>query len=216
MHSVSFITNKTIPIIGVNVGRLGFLADIPRSGISKSMNAIFSNEYFIEKRTLLEFQSPKGIFDDFPYALNDITIQKKGTSIVTIHIYLENQLLNTYWTDGLIISTPTGSTAYSLSAGGPIVAPDCENFIISPIASHNLSVRPFVISDKNTIKLKVESRTTDFLATLDYKTAELSTKEEITIKKADFKINIIKPRNHSFFNTISEKLLWGKDKRNYT
>ena len=155
------------------------------------------------------------LFGDFNYALNEVTIQKQDTSsMITIHAYLNDELINSYWADGLIVSTPTGSTAYSLSVGGPIVAPNSENFIITPLAPHNLTVRPIVVADSNEITLKVEGRSQNYLAAADYRSYVFDASTEIRLKKADFSIKIIKLENHEFYSTLRNKLMWGVDKRN--
>jgi NAD+ kinase len=163
LEAVRYVRDKNIPLIGINTGRLGFLANIAKENISDSLQLLFAGNYTSEKRSLIEYSCANHIFSDFPYALNEVTVQKKDTSMLTITVDINNEYLNTYWTDGLIISTPTGSTAYSMSAGGPILSPTCNNIIISPIASHNLSVRPIVVPDNYIMKLKIESRPANFL-----------------------------------------------------
>jgi NAD+ kinase len=214
LQSIPFVMKKEIPLVGINNGRLGFLANIQKQEISQSIDAIIRNEFEIEHRSLIKLVSPAGLFGDFQYALNDLTIQKKGSSLITIHTYINNEYLNGYWTDGLIISTPTGSTAYSMSAGGPIVCPECKNYIISPIASHNFSVRPLVVDINSEISIEVEARNNQYLLTLDSSTIELGTDIKIQMKKAEFDIQTIKLKQHSFYNTIRTKLMWGMDPRN--
>ena len=212
--SASFVRDKGIPIVGINAGRLGFLANISQDEISQSFAAIAKKEYLIENRALIQITSPLDGSIDFPFALNDVTIQKTDASLININAFINDDYLNEYWTDGLIISTPTGSTAYSMSVGGPIVCPECKNFIISPIASHNLSVRPLIIDYNNTIKLQINSRNDFFLLTIDSKVIKLNSCTEIIIKKADFEVKTIKFKDHSFYNTIRQKLMWGIDARN--
>ncbi len=214
LEAVNLVRDKKIPIIGINTGRLGFLANICKEEIEQSVNKLFNKQFYIEERRLLQLTCDENPFTDFPYALNEISIQKKGTSMVTVHVYIGEQFLNSYWTDGLIVSTPTGSTAYSMSVGGPIVSPDCKNFIISPIASHNLSVRPIVINDDKEITLKVESRDKSFQVTLDSRHFEIDKEIEIKLKVADFAIKMLQLEGNGFYNTIRNKLLWGIDKRN--
>jgi len=214
LETVNLVRDKNIPIIGINTGRLGFLANISKEEIKESVHKIFNNEFYVEERRLIQFSSENKQFGEFPFALNEVSVQKKGTTMITVHVYVGSRFLNSYWTDGLIISTPTGSTAYSLSVGGPIVSPDCNVFIISPIASHNLSVRPIVINDDNEIRLVIESRDQTFLATLDSQHIELSQGTEIKLKLAPFSIKMIQIEENNFYNTIRNKLLWGIDKRN--
>lgn len=215
LESVSYVKNKNIPIVGINSGRLGFLANISKNEISKAIDEIVANNYQIENRTLLQLTSNQKLFGKNNFALNELTVQKKDTSsMITIHVYMNNEYLNTYWADGLIVATPTGSTAYSLSAGGPIIVPGSGNFVITPIAPHNLTVRPIVLSDNNELKLIVEGRSDKFLAALDYRQESFDANCELIVKKAEFQVKMIKLKNGSFFNTIRNKLMWGVDKRN--
>ena len=214
LETISFVRDYNIPIVGINTGRLGFLSYISREDIADALDAIFNKKYSLEHRVLIKLVSSVDLFEGFNYALNEVTIQKKDSTMITIHAYLNNEYLNSYWADGLIISTPTGSTAYSLSVGGPIVIPNSSNFIISPIAPHNLTVRPIVVPDSNEIVLKVNSRNSKYLASLDYRSEILDTSVELTLKRADFTIKILKLENHSFYSTIRNKLMWGADKRN--
>jgi NAD+ kinase len=214
LEAVRYVRDSNIPIIGINTGKLGFLANIAQEEIEKSMDDIFTHNYSIEERSLIAFDAPSNPFTDFPIGLNEITIQKRDNTLITIDIEINGDFLNTYRTDGLIFSTPTGSTAYSMSAGGPILAPDCNAIIISPIASHNLTVRPIVITDIHKLKIKVQSRSKNFLVTIDSSSHELPTGEPIIIKMADFKIRMARLPNHTFYNTIRKKLMWGADIRN--
>ena len=215
LETVSFVRDSGIPIVGINSGRLGFLADIHKDEIINAIKAIQENRYSLEARTLISLETSNLMFKDFSYALNELSIHKKDTSsMITIHSYINDTFLNTYWADGIIISTPTGSTAYSLSVGGPIVVPNSQNFIITPIAPHNLTVRPIVVSDDNTLKFKVEGRSENFLASLDRNSEVFDSSIELIVKKANFKINVIKLQNNSFYNTLRNKLMWGLDIRN--
>ncbi|RLD64596.1 MAG: NAD kinase [Bacteroidetes bacterium] len=215
LETISLVRNKNIPIVGINTGRLGFLSDISKDEISTAVDNFLENKYTIEKRALLQLNTTNQQFKEFNYALNEVTIHKKDTSsLITIHVYINNEYLNSYWADGLVISTPTGSTAYSMSLGGPIVVPNSQNFIITPIASHNLTVRPIVIHDSNVLKIKVEGRSKKFLVSLDSKSLLVDSDVELTIKKAQFSINILKFKNKTFFTTLRNKLMWGIDKRN--
>lgn len=215
LETLAFVRNSGIPILGINTGRLGFLANVAKTEINEAIEALMNKKFSIEKRSLLNVSGPKNIFGEVNYGLNELTVLKKDTSaMITINAYINGDYLNSYFADGLIIATPTGSTAYSLSCGGPLVMPNSENFVITPIAPHNLNVRPLVISDNNIITLKVEGRTPNFLVTLDSKSEVLESNIELTIKKADFSVNLIKLENQSFFTTMRNKLLWGLDKRN--
>jgi len=215
LECAALVKKCEIPIVGINSGRLGFLADISQEEIPAALSAIHKKNYTIEERTMLKVTSEPQVFKNHNYALNEITIQKRDTgSMITIHVFINNNFLNTYWADGLIISTPTGSTAYSLSVGGPIVVPGSKNFIITPIAPHNLTVRPIVVPDTNELTLKIESRSENYMATLDYKSEIIEKSVELKIKSADFKIKTLKLENKTFFSTLRNKLMWGFDKRN--
>ncbi|MCE9538868.1 MAG: NAD kinase [Bacteroidetes bacterium] len=215
LETLTYVRNTGIPILGINTGRLGFLANVAKNEINDAIEAVMHKKFSIEKRALLSVTAPNNLFGDVNYALNELTIFKKNSSsMITIHTYINGDYLNSYFADGLIIATPTGSTAYSLSCGGPLVMPGSQNFVITPIAPHNLNVRPLVISDNNVIKLKVEGRSSHYLASLDSRSEIIDSSIELTLKKADFYLNLIKLENQNFFNTIRNKLLWGLDKRN--
>lgn len=215
LEALSAIKLKDIPLLGINTGRLGFLADISPNEIQSTLNAITKNKYKIEHRSLLEAKLNPAQGIQFPYAINDLTIHKRDTSsMITIHAYIDNMFLATYWADGLIISTPTGSTAYSMSAGGPIVTPSSKNLIITPIAPHNLSVRPLVVPDTSKISLKIESRDSKFLISLDSRSFTIEKTLELQIKKAENQLSLIKLNDYSYYSTLRNKLMWGVDKRN--
>jgi len=215
LDATTLIRDSGIPIIGVNTGRLGFLADIAKDQIPKTIKQLVNKRYSIDQRTLLKLETEKPIFGELNFALNEVTISRKDTtSMITITTYLNDRFLNSYWADGLIISTPTGSTGYSLSCGGPIVMPGSNNFIITPIAPHNLNVRPLVISDEYELKVKVEGRANQFLIALDSRIETIDSSVELTIKKECFKINMIETDTQDFASTLRNKLLWGLDKRN--
>lgn len=215
LQTVSYVQDKQIPIIGLNIGRLGFLADIPEEDIDNALTAIFEERYEIEERALLQVQTSKEAFTPFNIAMNDVTIHKmNAVSMITIHAFIDDVFLNAYWADGLIISSPTGSTAYSMSVGGPIVLPNCNNFIITPIAPHNLTVRPLVVPDNSVIRLQISGRTSNYLTSLDSRLKTLDTSEEVVVQKAPFKVKILKLPGHSFYATLRNKLMWGLDKRN--
>lgn len=217
LSATKFVKNLDIPIIGINTGRLGFLATIHKDEIKKSIEDILAGEYKVSERSLLnvELEAQEGVLDTFPFALNDVAISRKETtSMITIETWLNDEFLNSYWSDGIIISTPTGSTGYSLSCGGPIVTPQTQSFIITPIAPHNLNARPLVIPDHLEIRLKISGREDQYLIALDSRLASLDKNTVVRIKKADFKIKLVWLFNDSFITTLRKKLLWGQDKRN--
>ncbi len=217
LETVTYVRNKNIPILGINKGRLGFLANVAKVEVERALSLLREKKYTIEKRILLELSLMGKDNDkyDFPYALNEITVHKKDTaSMIMVKVFVNEEYLNTYWADGLILATPTGSTAYSLSVGGPIVVPRSQNLIISPIAPHSLTVRPLVLPDNMSFRFKVSSRSGSFLVTLDYRSFVFTNDMEFIVKKADFEISIIKFPESSFFRTIRNKLMWGIDKRN--
>lgn len=213
----SFIAaqNRSIPLVGINSGRLGFLSDISRDEIERALNDIMAGNIIIDERTVLELEVVTDNHSELQYALNEITVTKLDSSaMIKIHTSINNEFLNTYWADGLIIATPTGSTAYSLSVGGPILTPDSENFVISPIAPHNLTVRPLVVPDHHTITLQVEGRGLQFLTSVDSQSEAIQFSVILKIRKAPFKVKTIRLNDHSFFTTLRNKLMWGADKRN--
>jgi len=214
LNSINIIRDSGIPVLGINTGRLGFLANISDDDLQESVEKLLAGELPVEERTLIHATINGQPVDDFPYALNDAVIQKSAIGMITVHSWSDNEFLNTYWADGLIVSTPTGSSAYSLSVGGPIVAPESQNFIISPIAAHNLNVRPLVIPDHVTLKLKAECRGKDrhFTLSLDSRSVEYISGAEIELRRAGFKVKIVK--SASFYSTLRNKLMWGVDKRN--
>tara|TARA_A200000159_G_scaffold87806_1_gene81343 strand:- start:16 stop:894 length:879 start_codon:yes stop_codon:yes gene_type:complete len=215
LSAVSFVRNSNIPILGINTGRLGFISSVAPDQIEQAVNDVLNNNYKTNKRTLLTLNTSNNLFKNKNFALNEVAVLKKDTSsMIKIEAYVDDEFLNTYWADGLIVSTPTGSTGYSLSCGGPIIAPGTNNIIITPIAQHNLNVRPIVINHNSTIKLKVEDRDQLALVSLDSCSRAFDSSVELTIKKASFKINLIEPQNNSFISTVRQKLMWGSDKRN--
>lgn len=214
LDATTIVRDSNIPIVGINTGKLGFLASIAKDELESALNSIFSKEYTIEERTLLKLESSSGLFKEFPYSLNEISVQKVDSAMITVHVYIDGEFLNSYWSDGLLVSTPTGSTAYSLSVGGPIIIPQSGNFIIAPISPHNLTVRPIVLPDTSKLQLKLEGRSLNYLASLDHRSVMIKNTEEITISKAEFKIQLIKLNNTSFYKTLRNKLMWGVDKRN--
>lgn len=215
LHSVVHIRNFDIPVVGVNSGRLGFLADISKNHIKSALTNIFKGNYSIVERALLRVEYSNGEAPEFNYALNELAVFKSdSSSMIRITSKCDNQLLNNYWADGLIIATPTGSTAYSLSVGGPILTPDSENFVITPLAPHNLTIRPVVVPDKYEIGLKVDGRGSHFLTSLDYRSEAVEFSTELKIKKANVTLKTLQLPRQDFFNTLRNKLMWGYDKRN--
>ncbi|MEC7646398.1 MAG: NAD kinase [Bacteroidota bacterium] len=214
LKAVTFVRDSNIPIMGVNTGRLGFISSISAGQIDDAINDILKNNYKLSERALLELHTKNHLFKEKNFALNEVAISKKDTSsMIKIDSYVDDVFLNTYWADGLVVSTPTGSTGYSLSCGGPIIMPGTNNIIITPNAPHNLNVRPIVINDQSIIKLKVEDRDQLALVSLDSRSRAFDSDTELIIKKSNFKIKLIQPQNNSFASTIRNKLMWGLDKR---
>ena len=215
LDTLTLIRDSGIPVMGINLGRMGFLSSISRRDILSAIDSIASNNFLLDSRDLLCLETRDNLFGELNFALNELTINKKDTSsMILIHVYVDDMFLHSYWADGLIVSTPTGSTAYSLSCSGPIIAPNAENFVITPIATHNLTVRPVVIPNKSIIRIRVEGRENEFLVSLDSRSQVISPDTELVIRKAGFQINLIQMRNQYFFRTIREKLSWGQDIRN--
>ena len=215
LRAVTYVRESNIPILGINTGRLGFISSISTDQIDDAVDHVLNGDYKIRSRTLLELETENNLFGTTNFALNEVAIVKKDTSsMIRIDAFIDDEFLNSYWADGLLISTPTGSTGYSLSCGGPIILPGTKNVIIAPIAPHNLNVRPIIINEKSKIRLKVEDRDQLALVSLDSRSRAFDSSLELIIKKADFKINLIEPKDHSFINTIRTKLMWGSDKRN--
>lgn len=208
------IGQKNIPILGINTGRLGFLADIGTNEIEKTLEEIFKNYYLVEERTLLSLTTENNAFKGYHYALNEVAILKRDTSsMITIHTSLNDDYLTSYQADGLVIATPTGSTAYSMSVNGPIMLPQVNSITLSPVAPHSLNVRPLVIPDNYTLSLSVESRSRNFLISLDGRSEVVPSGTQLTVCKADFTTKVIKRYGHTFYETLREKLMWGTDVR---
>ena len=215
LEAVTYVRDKGIPVAGINSGRLGFLADIAQEEISKALDSIFYGLFTLEKRTLLQLESSDQLFGEFNFALNEITVHKRDdSSMISVQAWLDDEYLNTYWADGLIISTPTGSTAYALSVGGPLLAPGACDYIVAPIAPHNMTVRPLVIPDDRVLRLKTDARGRHVLVSLDSRSVVVEAGVELTIRKADFQVLTLRLKDHSFYNTLRSKLMWGADKRN--
>ena len=215
LDCVPLVTDSGIPVLGINMGRLGFLSSVSKSEIGEAVEGVLSGDYVMEQRTLLELVSPQNVFGDVRYALNELNvIRNPEHSLLTIKVFVDDVYLNTYWGDGILLATPTGSTAYSLSAGGPIIAPNAKNFVITPIATHNLTVRPVVIPDDSVIRIQVEGREKKFVFSMDSRTCALDTSVQLEVRKAHFCLNLVRMRGEDFFGTIRNKLMWGKDNRN--
>lgn len=217
LKTVTYVRDLNIPIIGINTGRLGFLATIKKTAIKESIEKILTGKYSISKRSLLQITTTKNqdIFGELDFALNEITVSRKNTtSMISVTTKLNGEALTNYWADGLIVATPTGSTGYSLSCGGPVIAPHTSSIILTPIAPHNLNARPLVIPDDTSIELTVSGREEQHLVSLDSRIATFDNDTIITIKKAPFNINLIRLEGDSFLKTLRHKLLWGEDKRN--
>ena len=215
LNTINLVRDSSIPIMGINFGRLGFLTSTTYESFDNSFESLKNKSFLLDKRSLLKIETQNNLFGDENYALNEITLLKKDSSVmINIKAYLNDEFLNSYWADGLIVSTPTGSTAYSLSCGGPIVFPESNNLIVTPIAPHNLNVRPIVISDDKILKLKVGESNQNFLVSLDSRTEIIDSSVELIISKADFNINLVKLKNQNFNSTLRSKLMWGLDNRN--
>ena len=215
LRAATYVKDSEIPIIGINTGRLGFISSIAANQIDESINNLLKNNYTINERTLLTLDTKNNLFKNNNFALNEVAVSKKDTSsMIRIDAYVDDEYLNTYWADGLVVSTPTGSTGYSLSCGGPIIMPGTNNIIITPNAPHNLNVRPIVVDDNSIIKLKVEDRDQLALVSLDSRSRSFDSDTELIIKKSNFKIKLVQHEKNSFTSIIRNKLMWGLDKRN--
>lgn len=215
LKTVSFIRESGVPILGINTGRLGFLANINPEKMEEMFSMVQEKRYTYQKRSMLRIHTEDDLFGENNLALNELTLHKKDTSsMITVHASLDGNYLNSYWADGLIVGTPTGSTAYNLSCGGPIITPGCQVHILTPIAPHNLNVRPMVVPDHLPIKLQVEGRERRYLISLDSNTKSIPQGTEITVEKAEFMINVIRFENANFLDTIRNKMNWGMDSRN--
>lgn len=216
LDAVPLVGASGIPILGINMGRLGFISSVAKEEIRQTIPLILEGRYTTEQRSLLELVSPQGVFDDsVSYALNEINIIRNPIhSLLSVKVFVNDLFLNTYWGDGILMATPTGSTAYSMSAGGPILTPDSKNFVITPIAAHNLTVRPIVIPDDSVVRIRVEGREKKFVFSMDSRACALDTSVELVVRKAGFSIRTVRMEGTDFFSTIRNKLMWGKDNRN--
>lgn len=215
LDTVTLVREKNIPIMGINFGRMGFLASIGREELKTAVNALVKRTMVIDKRTMIHLDANLPLFGHVPYALNEFAIHKRDTApMIKIHTYLNGEFLNTYWSDGLIVSTPTGSTGYSLSCAGPIVFPDSGSFVMTPVAPHNLNVRPIVVPDENIISFEVESRSDHIICALDSRREIISKDVQLAVRKETFELNLVRLSENNFLQTLRNKLTWGLDKRN--
>lgn len=215
LETVSHIGRAEVPILGINTGRLGFLATVSKDEIETALAQLVSRSYYLDKRSMLQLDTSENIFGKLNFALNDFTIVKKDTSsMITIHTYIDGEFLNSYWADGIIVATPTGSTGYSLSCGGPLIFPLSDNFVITPVSPHTLTVRPFVVPDGAEISFQIEGRSKKFLVSLDSRMATVDNTVNLRIKKASFKVNLVQLEGQHYFKTLRQKLNWGLDFRN--
>lgn len=215
LDTVCQVGSLEIPILGLNTGRLGFLATVATDTIEEAIHFLAEGNFQLESRTLISLESSKSLFGRHNFALNEFTIHKRDTSsMITVHTYIDGKYLNSYWADGLIIATPTGSTGYSLSCGGPLISPEAKNLVITPVSPHNLNVRPIIVSDESEISFTIEGRSEKFLISLDSRSTSISSEVKLLVKKENFEAKLIKLPNYHFFDTLREKLNWGFDMRN--
>lgn len=215
LEAISYIGNRGIPVLGINTGRMGFLATTAKEEIDTAIEEVLKNDFKLDTRTLLSLNSNADIFSDNNYALNDFTILKKDTSsMITVHAFVDGEFLNSYWADGLIVSTPTGSTGYSLSCGGPLILPESSSFVITPVSPHNLTTRPMIVPDNCEISFRIEGRSENFLVSLDSRFETVNSQVQLKLRKAEFCAHLVKLKNSSYFKTIRQKLHWGVDIRN--
>lgn len=215
LESVTHIGRSQVPILGINTGRLGFLATISREETEHALEMVLKKSFTLDQRGLLRLETESGIFGNLNFALNDFTVVKKDTSaMITIHTFIDGEFLNSYWADGIIVSTPTGSTGYSLSCGGPLIFPRSGNLVLTPVSPHNLTVRPIIVSDTSEISFQVDGRSKKFLVTLDSRIATVDNTVKLTVRKADFTIGLVQLEGHHYFKTLRQKLNWGLDVRN--
>lgn len=216
LGATTLVRDSGVPILGINLGRLGFLASIEKSRIREAVRALARGHFALDERNLLYLESNTPVFGDLRFALNDFTLLKRDTSsMVTIHTYIDGAYLNTYWADGLIVATPTGSTGYSLSCGGPIIFPNSGNFVITPVAPHNLNVRPIVIPDDSVVSFEIEGRAENFLCTLDSRYESITAAHQLAVRRCDFNIRLALLDDSDFMKTMRNKLAWGSDMRNH-
>ncbi|OOG69295.1 NAD kinase [Algoriphagus sp. A40] len=215
LDAVSLVGSLEIPILGLNTGRLGFLATAATDRIGEVIEYLATGNFQIESRSLISLECNRRLFNGINFALNEFTIHKRDTSsMITVHTYIDGKYLNSYWADGLIVSTPTGSTGYSLSCGGPLITPGAKSFVITPVSPHNLNVRPIIVSDECEISFEIEGRSEKFLLSLDSRSTSISSETKLSVKKAHFSAKLVKLPHYHFFDTLRQKLNWGFDMRN--
>ncbi|MFL9481815.1 NAD kinase [Chitinophagaceae bacterium LWZ2-11] len=215
LDSVTLVRDKGIPLLGINFGRLGFLASISKEEVATAVDAIVNRTFVVDKRSLIHLDASVPLFGNDPFALNEFAIHKRDTSpMIKVHTYLNGEFLNSYWADGLIVSTPTGSTGYNMSCNGPIIFPESPCFVITPVAPHNLNVRPIVIADTDIISFEIEGRSDQFICSLDARREIVDKSIQLAVKKENFHINLVRLNENSFLSTLRTKLTWGLDKRN--
>ena len=215
LNAITLVRDSGVPMLGINLGRLGFLNHIEKTNISDAIKKLRLGMYQIDERSTLYLESTPRLFGDINFALNDFTVLKRDTSsMITVHTYINGDFLNSYWADGIVLATPTGSTGYSLSCGGPVVIPNSENFVLTPVAPHNLNVRPIVLSDSAVVSFEIEGRGENFICTLDSRFELIGMQHQLAVRKNDFKVKLVQLQDETFLHTIREKLAWGKDIRN--
>jgi NAD+ kinase len=215
LDAISFVGASNIPLLGINLGRLGFLAVVPADNVENAILSMVRSAYTLDKRSLIHLDASVPLFGDAPFGLNEFTLHRKdSSSMIKIHTYINGEFLNTYWADGLVVSTPTGSTGYSLSCGGPVVFPQASSFVITPVAPHNLNTRPIIVSDDSVVSFQVEGRAEQFLATLDSRMESITSTVQLAVRRESFTISLIRPDDQNFLRTIRQKLYWGIDRRN--
>ncbi|MFN7313536.1 MAG: NAD kinase [Bacteroidota bacterium] len=215
LDALTYIQDMETPVIGINSGRLGFLAGVPMNKITECIKNLLKGHFQLDTRAVLELEANVNLFGGVKYALNDFVIHKKDTSsMIIIHAYINGEFLNSYWSDGLIISTPTGSTGYSLSCGGPIIYPNSSSFVITPVAPHNLNVRPMVVSDEHVLSFEIEGRATSYLVSLDARSETINSQVQLAVKKAPFNFQLVRLNEENYLSTLRNKLMWGVDNRN--
>lgn len=215
LDTVTYVGAQQIPILGINTGRLGFLATIPYDSINMALDALYKGHYTLDDRALIRVDSDQEVFDGINFGLNEFSILKRDTSsMIVVHTYIDGEYLNSYWADGLVVATPTGSTGYSLSCGGPLVLPQTNNFVISPVCPHNLNVRPMIVSDKSVISFEVEGRSSSYLAALDSRSTAVDMNLQLAVRREAFVARLVRLHHVNFLSTLRSKLNWGFDKRN--
>ncbi|MEQ9658881.1 NAD kinase [Fulvivirga sp.] len=215
LDAVTHVGNGNVPLLGINTGRLGFLATTSKENIESSLEELFEQKYQFDERSLIELKTDDKLFNGYNFALNDFAILKKDTSsMIVVHAYIDDEFLNAYWADGLIVSTPTGSTGYSISYGGPLVLPHSENFVLTPVSPHNLTVRPIIVPDNSKLSFTIEGRSKNYLVSLDSRITTVDDSVKFNVQKANFKIKLIQLKDNNYFKTLRQKLNWGLDVRN--